>query len=330
MCYYVFWIPSLSGKLELKNTDMMVNISDTDVFEVSAHIDKKSREVILSYQYKDTEYEISLTPFKDIDRCFLYYKLDEIKEKESPISRDLLEKFPNWLYHIFKQFYHNHKFHSEEEDSILNTRFFNSYAEYSNTEMSDREFYLNEYEERFRGILTRICDNLTQIDIRRSKGEYRNYLKIYKGYKKLLDIFLQYEGEYSYYKALKASLPNSKTDIAKETIRRIEYIDTEIRIRKEMINNQFSVDSAIIGTNISTAGTVFGVVGVVLSVIAMCQTCASTTDEKIQQVENEVASVKADVKDIDSLSWCTRELYYRIDSLQTETVRKINLVLKGK
>lgn len=134
----------------------------------------------------------------------------------------------------------------------------------------------------------------------------------------------------NYYTVLKTSLPSSKTENAKETIRKIEYIDTEIRIRKEMINNQFSVDSTVIGTNISTAGTIFGVLGVILSAIAMCQTCVSTTDKKIQRVENEMATVKTDVKVLDSLSRCTRKMGQRHDSIQMEIIRKLDIVLKDK
>lgn len=197
MSCYVFWIPSLSGKLNLKETEITENISDTEPFLVEAKINSKTRVVVLTYQYKDNDQEVVLKPFKDIDRCFLYYTLASTTEQESPLITDLLEKYPNWLYHIFKKLYHKHKFHSEEEDSILHTRFFQDLEAYEKAETTDREFYLKEYEERFRLILARICDNLAEISKRKDK-EYINYLKIYKGYKKLLDIILKYEGELLY------------------------------------------------------------------------------------------------------------------------------------
>ena len=95
------------------------------------------------------------------------------------------------------------------------------------------------------------------------------YLSTYRSYKRLIEIFCRYEGEYLYYKSLRNSVQYQLSN-RNSVDERMRAIDGEIRIKQHLVEREFSYNSAVIGTNVSTIGALIGIMGIVLSIFVTC------------------------------------------------------------
>lgn len=140
MACYVLWIPNLGESLELRETRIeQHNIADVGIATIDAEIDPDTSQITIRYLYEGAEQVIVLSPFRPCKGCFLYYTIASRTETYSALSRTLDKKFHVGLYHAIKQFFHQHTYHSSDEDSILHARFFPDEKAYQEAEKSDAE-----------------------------------------------------------------------------------------------------------------------------------------------------------------------------------------------
>lgn len=325
MACCVLWIPNLGEGLELRETRIeQHNIADVGVATIDAEIDPDTHKITIRYLYAGAEQEIVLAPFKPSKDCFLYYTIASRTETDSTLSRTLDEKFHVGLYHAIKRFFHLHTHHSSDEDSILHARFFSDEKAYQEAEKSDAEYYIEEYIKKFSIFNTNLDEWLEQIAEKESTElkKVLYYLNIYSAYKRIIDRFCRYDGEYLYYQCLRQSVAQVLKN-ASYYDRKIASIDREIQIKRHRIESAFSHTSSIIGTNISTVGLVISIVGIILSIFA---TCSDGNEERYDVLQEELKEARQDIRLHkeqlqNQLIYSTASFQKEIDSFSVEIQR---------
>lgn len=153
MPVYILWIPCLQGNLNISTEKIEArNISDDGVFYVDASLNPETYEVRLSYCLDDAEqksHEMVFTLFQKPVSCFLHYQITKQTETTSQLAQTLQTEFHQGLYHLFKDFFHEHTFHAADEDSIIHARCFQTQEEYLQDPISDADYYVEEYIKKF-------------------------------------------------------------------------------------------------------------------------------------------------------------------------------------
>jgi hypothetical protein len=149
--YYALWIPVLEEtELKLiKENVQKQDISDNgnDPFEVEVSINPSSFNININCKKDGQQKHVDLI-LEHRNSCgMLVYRL-ETEDETSFLSKKLHECIPKAIYHIIKEFFHEHKFHSSEEDSHLKPYFLDSPIKAN--DLTPIKHYLNEYCEMFK------------------------------------------------------------------------------------------------------------------------------------------------------------------------------------
>lgn len=330
MPVYILWIPCLQGNLNISTEKIEArNISDDGVFYVDASLNPETYEVRLSYCLDDAEqksHEMVFTLFQKPVSCFLHYQITKQTETTSQLAQTLQTEFHQGLYHLFKDFFHEHTFHAADEDSIIHARCFQTQEEYLQDPISDADYYVEEYIKKFIVVNKDINDKLLEMRKWTSTPwkQIRYYLNTYRCYKRLVDKFCRYNGEYLFYESLRKSVPNQLAN-SKSVDERMKSIDGEIRIKQYLVEKEFSYNSAVIGTNVSTIGTLIGLLGIVLTVFV---TCTDKNSKKLEIINNrlnhiDVAEKVSEIKmTLDETGQRILNVDNRIDSINDD-LRKV-------
>ena len=165
------------------------------------------------------------------------------------------------------------------------------------------------------------------------------YLSTYRSFKRLIEIFCRYEGEFLYYKSLRKSVQEQLTN-PKSVDERMRAIDGEIRIKQQLVESEFSYNSAVIGTNVSTIGTLIGIIGIILSILVTCSDKSGrkldNVNERLDHIDKEmfhtVKKVSAIGKSLNETEQSILDIDSRIDSIN-DNIRKVqfeNVKIKKK
>ena len=342
MPVYVLWIPCLQRNLRItRNKIERINISDEGEFLVNASLNSISFEVKLSYMWEGVAQEMLFTPFQKPPSCFLYYQITKQTETTSKLAKTLETEFHQGLYHLFKGFFHDHAFHPADEDSIIHARFFKTIDDYFKESVSDADYYVEEYIKKFDVLNRNVNDHMSEMRNRLATpwNKIRYYLSTYRSFKRLIEIFCRYEGEFLYYKSLRNSVQEQLTN-PKSVDERMRAIDGEIRIKQQLVESEFSYNSAVIGTNVSTIGTLIGVIGIVLSILVTCSDKSGrkldNMNERLGQMDKEVLhtvkKVSAIEKTLNETAQSVLDIDSRIDSIDSniKKVRFENVKIQKK
>lgn len=294
MPVYVLWIPCLESSLKVcRDRIESTNISDEGDFLVDAHLNVDTYEIRLTYQTEEQQQEMILSLFQKPSACFLHYQITKQTETASQLAKTMESEFHQGLYHLIKGFFHNHAFHPADEDSIIHARYFESMEQYMGERVSDADYYVQEYINKFDRVNKNINDALNEISKRTATSwkQVYYYLKTYGAYKRLAHLIGRYEGEFLYYKSLRSSVEGQLSD-SKSVDAKMEALDNEIHIKQHLIEHEFSYNSAVIGTNISTVGMIVGAIGIILSVISLIISSSDSKAEKLGEIEERLGGIE--------------------------------------
>lgn len=265
MALYILWIPNLTANVSLKIRKEKIehyNISDTDVNYITASIDRNSWNIEFSYEFQNETHRMLLTPFQANANGFLFYELADQTESDSCLAQTMSKGIHAGVYHLIKEFFHEHNFHSAEEDSILHARFFQTIEEYRQSQTSDRDYYIKEYHKKFRTFFNDINGDISVLENSLSLMRYR---EVYKGYKRVLDLINRFNGEYLYYQSL-IHIPNEELPWEAEEIKAWSQ---SLQIKKEKIENLFTYNSALFGTHYSMYGLMTGIISLIITIVTL-------------------------------------------------------------
>lgn len=175
--YLYFWIPITSDSIngfqpyELRKERVLSDLEKRERLHLRLYInDKKdlSIEVVSEGGYRRS---IECTFFSNEKNGLFIYKVNDSLEN---IDKDLLK---TQVYHLFKSFFHEHIFHSPNDDRILGCAFT---SKDPNSSIKAIEHYLNIYQEKFQ-----VIDKLLQkINIHTLLKDFKKNLDIEEFLKK--------------------------------------------------------------------------------------------------------------------------------------------------
>lgn len=272
MACYVLWIPCLSeqGLTILQDNISERNISDTGVNFVTAKIDRNDLSISFEYKYKEQKHKLFLEYIgKNKDKGgLLSYRLKYCRDRESPLAKTMQEEMPLSIYHIIKDFFHKHTFHSDDVDSMLHARFFLLEKEMEKTRISNEEFFIKEYHSKFKVLFDDITSSMNLLY--KQKDRLLGYKNVYDGHKRLLEKINQFKGEILYFETLSSCISEDETNVRKE-IDEIRNWKRILDIHKDSIETRFAYNNALYGTKFSYIGIFVGIAGIILSIItALC------------------------------------------------------------
>ena len=290
--YCVFWIPSIYhvAPVPLSENSFLEKEDISDEVGCQCHLSLKldSQEniiVILSLHGIDEEF--SLMHKGSNDNGFILYSFD-VSVADTEL---LIKALTNPIYHYVKGFYHEHKNHTDDCDSILDA--------YVCTEESDSQisspdnkpliFYLRQYEKRFRDFTEQLEFDASYLMSILDSPDYRDVL-----YKEKFESFdarcIDILGEVVYYRALLYSHNNVSyhkalgdnhtlqacafnTDNAINNIKvikeRVENVFQGRRANATLVHIKMANDMLVAGDKISKLSVRLGWLGAILGVLSL-------------------------------------------------------------
>ena len=151
---FSYWVPTTenidfeSCKCALGNTSLKKNVTISDIDDkVAIHleIDPNSFDLVVTLLFDNntTLDTINMTCIDSFESGIIIYKAestsnDGVVQKISPNTEIVLKI---QAYHLFKEFFHKHEYHSKKHDSLLEA--------YSSTEENDEDQILQHYAKLY-------------------------------------------------------------------------------------------------------------------------------------------------------------------------------------
>lgn len=259
--WYALWIPVLTTNgLRINGRRVIYkNLSDTEVaFNVKAEIDD-SFSVRFYYQEKPVA---NLSCYGHNQHGFLLYELTECDDK---VFATLRTKMPTPIYHLIKDFFHEHIFHSKNEDSLLVPCVSNNRIDPDN--LGDvYHHYLSRYEEKiryYRDEIKELSDNLVAL-IQKSAGFNKGLNQAYPDLKNLSE---KAKGEHrfcSYLITVSGDFP-----LCRPAIANMEPLIAQINYMMCMIEFRMGVESTKLSLRIGRRGVLVGIFGFLVGLISI-------------------------------------------------------------
>jgi hypothetical protein len=290
--YYALWIPVLrETKLELIKTDpQCIDISDDkdDPFLINISIGEKSLNIAVRYTIQG-ESKLFLFDFKGMDSCGMLIYEGHSDDKESFFSEIMYSSLPKAIYHIIKEFFHIHKFHSSDEDSLI-VPFFSDTEIKLNNLAPAYIHYIKEYQRKFsvygRELAIQSKDMLALIEKKRNK-------KAFDFCKNLIENCEKAKGEYLYCSALIEHFrEGDKLSTVLHDIKgNITDID-KILHRTQLLLNHTGIVSSF---NLGVLGARLGYVSLLLGLVSVAITFWPSDSKSYRKMQ--ILNQKMDLKD---------------------------------
>lgn len=179
-CYAVLWIPTFTHKPFIEHPikeTIRRNISDLEdekfEIEVSLLEDNHIGISVLGDNGEKKDF-LRLTCIGCSRNGLIEYSYEEthLSNAESDGFQFTSEVFPEAIYHIIKEFYHEHEFHDNEADTSLRPYISKKSVNLQQNDNPALEHYLERYEEALTDLvdLTRDAKNKIAEDSKKKKG----------------------------------------------------------------------------------------------------------------------------------------------------------------
>jgi len=262
--FYALWIPILRTHnlylTEVRETSK--DLSDTgEPFVVKAIIDE---DFNINFFFED-ELAVSINCYFSNENGYLLYKLNSLESSKNIIFDIFKRKMPTAIYHLIKDFFHEHIFHSKNEDSLLVPYFSIDYIDPKQME-AVYKYYLDQYFNKIFNYKVEILNNEDKLvkclskSITYNKGLYI----LYPGIKKMCE---KAKGEYNYCKFL-LSVSDKYTTCENLDVR-IEQSMFSIDFIQSNIDFSFLFESSKLSLKIGALGVLVGFIGIVIGFISI-------------------------------------------------------------
>lgn len=204
MKYVSFWIPTLIKKETFsprKKKIERVNISDP-LFR-NHHVDLCMEENSLSFNITFDNNEVVSFLFIGQDSSgFLIYEI-----KGALLNEWHLSSIKQPIYHLFKELFHDHEFHDDEQDSLLFAYIFDADVVNISRFVEDSfKHYISIYYHKCIAYQNSIRKDIDAIKEKQNIAAYSftGFKKLYRTRERILKFF----GEFVYFKALSSKQTN--------------------------------------------------------------------------------------------------------------------------
>lgn len=179
--FYALWIPQYKeGKPFVRKTKLeeieLRDIPEAQSLRICGEINPATLLISLHYIIDDIEYRPLLFHLSDWkDTGFVVYKLNLDDDEDNFLCNRLRTSMSKAIYHYVKGFFHEHQFHGDDDDSLLNS-FFSSVAVSLDDEVIMREIlhiYLQSYVDKYAG-----CVSLSRETLHRVSENIKNGVKL--------------------------------------------------------------------------------------------------------------------------------------------------------
>lgn len=275
--YYVVWVP-MSSDMELSVIkDKFGPICEKDipaedgvVFE--GKIDAQSLDVSLSYVANNLQGTLKFHCESKNKRGLLVYSLYLNEANADFLQSDLETHLPSCIYNYIKGFFHEHKWHDGNEDSVLPSFCFNELVDLSSATIRGEVInqLLDAYQIKFEGHLESWSDSLLTLS-----------QKILHGSKPYSDLFALLErvtdsynvcGELDYCEFLLAQF---KQDVSRARRKELRKLMASIVKTSNDMRACYDRYISIVSLNDGRNSKIFGWIGFILSIVSIILTLLS-------------------------------------------------------
>lgn len=176
--FYALWFPQYKeGKPVVQKTKLveieLQDIPEAQSLKINGEIQQKT--LLISLQYKIDNGESKTLVFHESgwnDTGFIIYKLNLNDDENDYLCDSLRKSMPKAIYHYVKGFFHNHQFHSDDDDSLLNTYFSTTPIDLDNKDIMKNilQIYLQSYIDKYAGYVSLSRETLYSVSANIKKG----------------------------------------------------------------------------------------------------------------------------------------------------------------
>lgn len=170
--FYALWIPQCQEGIpnvresKLPLTDLRDRKVDPHLY-VEGKIDADTRLITLEYELEGSPRRTLSFQMTDMNnKGFIVYKLElEDEEEEDFLRQDLRCGMPKAIYHYIKGFFHKHKYHNPDDDSLLDSYFSLTSIDLKNKKVLRQiiKVYLGSYVNKYTGCINLCRQTLEKV-----------------------------------------------------------------------------------------------------------------------------------------------------------------------
>lgn len=268
--YYALWIPQYKEGIPdvksqtLDEADLRDRSEDPPLL-VSGEVNRDTLLISLRYKLGVSNYKYLI--FHKVvcsDTGFIVYKLNLEDHESDFLCEELRHSMPKAIYHYVKNFFHEHQFHSSDDDSLLEAYFSPNMIDLGKPEELRLilKIYLQSYINKYAG-----CVFLCRDTLHRVTSNQKQDVKIEDSLTELNQVIennkVILDGESLYCDFLINSYPNL---IDSDQLQRIYGLRSELARYDERLQRQESAMSSNLSLKLARMGIVASVIGAVAGV----------------------------------------------------------------
>ena len=307
--YYALWIPQYKEGIpdvknqKLEETDLKDKPDDPPLL-VSGEVNCDTLLISLKYKLGESAYRhIVFHNVVCADTGFIVYKLNLEDNENDFLCEGLRHSMPKAIYHYVKNFFHEHQFHSSDDDSLLEAYFSPTPIDLEKQEdlRSILKIYIQSYINKYAG-----CVFLCRDTLHRVTSNQRQDIKIEDSLTELHQVIennkVILDGESLYCDFLINSYPGL---IDSDQLQRIYGLRNELARYDERLQRQENAMSSSLSLKLARMGIVASVIGAVAGagfsfVLSQCssrelQESAAAIKSDIQRIESQDSLYKQDI-----------------------------------
>lgn len=293
--YCVFWIPTIYQHgipIPLKdevNGDISDNSDKNHIISIKL---QANRDFVIS---NETSQSITLNFIDGSRNGLLLYSYDANMLADTTLGF-IVDKMPNAVYHMIKEFYHVHEFHQSDTDSLLSAYESDSKVDIKQNNNPALNHYLELYQSKLKAYANQISQLSQQLNIITKKASQK-YIAL-DAFKVVDDLCINAIGEGLYCNTLLSSKYTkcNRLNINSHNEQRLRILNINNSLKKIQVNKtKNSVEFNFRMTKLSFKNTSFSFLlawsSIILAIISFVITfkgCGSSTI--IQTDSQEVSS----------------------------------------
>lgn len=297
ICYYALWIPTknnitLIPTLTCQEKDLLDSFY-LGGYHIKCNIDELSKDISFSYKKKygicsHSKGSFTLKYVNSNNRGIIIYSLEIIDADLDPLTTELNGKMNPSIYHLVKGFFHEHEYHSLNEDALLQAHASNSTIDLERDEKIIISDYINQYKNKFEDFL-----EYSLKEYQRAKNKINSLHQVNKGINGLRHLIEKGNticGEIEYCKYL-LKYARNKGWVSKSMSSEIYCSFKKIEALMKDISYSYNDSTAYLGIKYGQWGILFGILGIGVSVFTAfysSQTSPKPIDENrfIHRIES--------------------------------------------
>ena len=297
--YYALWIPRYKEGIpdvknqKLEETDLKDKPDDPPLL-VSGEVNCDTLLISLRYKLGDSAYRhLVFHKIVYAESGFIVYKLNLEDDENDFLCEGLRCSMPKAIYHYVKNFFHEHQFHSSDDDSLLDAYFSSKIIDLDNPEelRSILKVYLQSYINKYAG-----CVFLCRDTLHRVTSNQRQDIKIEDSLTELHQVIennkIILDGESLYCDFLINSYPGL---IDSDQLQRIYGLRNELARYDERLQHLENTMSSSMSLKLARMGIVASVIGAVAGAgfsFVLSQCSSRELQESASAIRNDIKLIK--------------------------------------